>query len=171
MHACATSPAMPSQFAADAVAPAVLQLLLPLKHLADVVHGARYARRLQEWGIAVKVSLLHVQPANRREELYQDAPPGAAADAASTQLMQEAGLYLQRSHLDFASFLFSGELAFTILDTAEMLGCHEIVLPDSGRSLWQRRLRGDLASRLARASRSATIVLAAQDGVSSPVTP
>lgn len=69
MHACATSPAMPSQFAADAVAPAVLQLLLPLKHLADVVHGARYARRLQEWGIAVKVSLLHVQPANRREAL------------------------------------------------------------------------------------------------------
>lgn len=162
---------MRGQFTAQAATPAVLQLLLPVKHLADVVHGARYARRLQEWGIAVKVSLLHVQPAGRRKELYQDAPPGAAADAASTQLMQEAGLYLQRSQVDFASFLFSGELAFTILDTAEMLGCHEIVLPDQSRGRWQRRLRSDLASRLARASRSATVVLASYDGVSSPVTP
>jgi len=168
MHACpaATTPALHSQHRA----PAVLHLLLPVKHLADVVYGARYARRLQQWGIAVRVSLLHVQPASKHHERYQGAPAGAATDAASEQLMHEAGLYLQRSHIDFSAYLFSGELAFTILDTAELLACHEIVLPARRRAAWQRHLRTDLAGTLARDSRSATVVLAGQDGVGGAVT-
>lgn len=34
-----------------------LLLLLPVKRASDIIYGARYARRLQEWGIKVRVSL------------------------------------------------------------------------------------------------------------------
>ena len=148
---------------------ATLQLLLPVKHVSDIVYGARYARRLREWGINVHVSLLHVTP-----PLAQHADGTAIhgqredGSGAAAQLMREAGLYLSRSHLSFSTHIFSGERLFTILDTAELLGCHEIVLPALKSSPWQRRFTDTLAHKLARATRSATVLLADADGFGGP---
>ena len=148
-----------------------LLLLLPVKRASDIVYGARYARRLQEWGIQVSIRLLHVTPAPARQA--DDLPrhiAGAchALDPATQQMLHEAGLYLSRSQLAFSTHLFAGELLFTILDTAELLGCHEIVLPALRHSPWQRRFAGALARKLARATRSATVLLADSDGMSGP---
>ena len=148
-----------------------LLLLLPVKRASDIVYGARYARRLQEWGIQVSVSLLHVTPPPpRRADGLPRHSPGAchALDPATQQMMHEAGLYLSRSRLAFSTHLVAGELLFTILDTAELLGCHEIVLPALRHAPWQRRFTGALARKLARATRSATVLLADTDGMSGP---
>lgn len=148
---------------------ATLQLLLPVKRVGDIVYGARYARRLREWGIDVHVCLLHVTPA-----LAQHADGTALQrqdqddSGAAAQLMREAGLYLSRSHLSFSTHIFSGERLFTILDTAELLGCHEIVLPALKNSSWQRHFADTLAHKLARATRSATVLLADADGFGGP---
>lgn len=148
-----------------------LLLLLPIKRVGDIVYGARYAKRLQEWGIKVGVSLLHVTPAppQQAEGVPQQSPGDVdTLDLATRQMMHEAGLYLSRSHLAFSTHIFAGELLFTILDTAELLGCHEIILPAPRHSPWQRRFAGTLARKLARGSRGTTILLANHEGVSSP---
>jgi nucleotide-binding universal stress UspA family protein len=148
-----------------------LLLLLPVKRASDIIYGARYARRLQEWGIKVCVSLLHVTPAPPRQAdglPQHSASECHALDQATQQMMHEAGLYLSRSHIAFSTHIFAGELLFTILDTAELLGCHEIVLPALRHSSWQRRFAGALARKLARATRSATVLLADADGMSGP---
>ncbi|WP_099762314.1 hypothetical protein [Janthinobacterium sp. 78] len=73
-----------------------------------------------------------------------------------------------RSQLAFSTHIVAGELLFTILDTAELLGCHEIVPPALRHGPWQRRFAGALARKLARATRSATVLLADTDGMSGP---
>ncbi|PLY41811.1 hypothetical protein CSZ94_13820 [Janthinobacterium sp. ROICE36] len=149
-----------------------LQLLLPVKRASDIIYGARYARRLQEWGIKVRVSLLHVTPAlpYQADGLPQHSASDChVLDLATQQMMHEAGLYLSRSHLAFSTHIFAGELLFTILDTAELLGCHEVILPAHRHSGWPRHFSGGLAARLARSTRSTTILLANHEGVSSPV--
>lgn len=146
-----------------------LLLLLPIKRASDIIYGARYARRLQEWGIKVSVSLLHVTPAPRHpaDGVPQLGPSdGDTLDLATRQMMHEAGLYLNRTQIVFSTHIFAGELLFTILDAAELLGCHEIVLPAFKPSPWQRRFSGTLARRLARATRCATVLLADTDGMS-----
>ena len=145
---------------------ATLQLLLPVKRVSDIVYGARYARRLREWGIEVHVNLLHVTPplAQHADGTVHQVDSGAAA----AQLMCEAGLYLSRSGLSFSTHIFSGERLFTILDTAELLGCREIVLPALKTSPWQRHFADRLAHKLARATRSATVLLADADGFGVP---
>ena len=163
--------------AADTCGPpgqATLQLLLPVKRTSDILYGARYARRMQEWGIKVRVSLLHVTPAPSRQTEgvpQQSAGDGVGSmlDAATQQMMHEAGLYLSRSRIDFSTHIFAGELLFTILDTAELLGCHEVILPAHRHSTWPRHFSGGLAGKLARGSRGTTILLANHEGVSSPV--
>ncbi|WP_454776171.1 universal stress protein [Janthinobacterium tructae] len=148
-----------------------LLLLLPVKRASDIIYGARYARRLQEWGIPVSVSLLHVTaaPPHQADGMPRHSAGAChALDLATQQMMHEAGLYLSRSQLAFSTHIVAGELLFTILDTAELLGCHEIVLPALRHGPWQRRFAGALARKLARATRSATVLLADTDGMSGP---
>ncbi|MGK5079404.1 universal stress protein [Janthinobacterium sp. HLX7-2] len=147
-----------------------LLLLLPVKRASDIIYGARYAKRLQEWGIKVSVSVLHVTPAplQQADGVPQSAGDGHTLDLATQHMMHEAGLYLSRSHIAFSTHIFAGELLFTILDMAELLGCHEIVLPALRHSPWQRRFSGTLARKLARATRCATVLLADTDGMSGP---
>ncbi|MGK5049259.1 universal stress protein [Janthinobacterium sp. GB4P2] len=149
-----------------------LLLLLPVKRASDIVYGARYPRRLQEWGIKVSVCLLHVTPAppRRADGLPRHSASDChALDLATQQMMHETGLYLNRSQLAFSTHIFAGELLFTILDTAELLGCHEVILPAHRHSGWPRHFSGGLAGKLARSTRSTTILLANHEGVSSPV--
>src|SRR5450830_776267 len=76
---------------ADAAQQSLL-LLVPIKRAEDIIFGARYARRLQEWGISVKVNLLHVTPATPRTGVV-GLGDSSTSEAAAAQLMQEAGLY------------------------------------------------------------------------------
>ncbi|CDG81609.1 universal stress protein [Janthinobacterium agaricidamnosum] len=150
------------------IAPQQLMLLVPVKRAGDVIYGARYAKRLLEWGIKVKVNLLHVTQAPQNAPIDQPRRHDNALEAQAEEMMREAGLYLSRSHIEFATFIFSGEVVFSILDTAELLACQEIVLPAARNGVWPRLFSGDLARKLARASRSATVLLADPDGMSCP---
>jgi nucleotide-binding universal stress UspA family protein len=140
----------------------VLMLLMPIKRAGDVIYGARYARRLREWGIAVKINVLHVTPA---DAAFAALRPRRHADSEAEELLREATLYLERWRLGCSSFIFSGDVVFSILDAAEMLDCQEIVLPAVAAGRWQRLFCCDVTRRIARASRSATVVLADPDGM------
>jgi len=143
----------------------VLMLLIPIKRAGDVVHGARYAKRLLEWGVRVKVNLLHVTPARRETGPLLLRPE--QGEERAEELLREATLYLSRSRVEHSTYIFSGDILFSILDAAELLDCHEIVLPSTRPGQW-RLFSGDLARRIARASRSATVVLADPNGVRRP---
>lgn len=147
---------------------ATLQLLLPVKRVGDIVYGARYARRLREWGIDVHVHLLHVMPPLAQHADGTVRHGQLDNGEAAAQLMREAGLYLSRSDLPFSTHIFSGERLFIILDTAELLGCQEIVLPALKSRSWQRHFADTLAHKLARATRSAIVLLADADGIGGP---
>jgi|GEM_PF-1736968 len=145
----------------------VLTLLMPIKRASDVIYGARYAKRLREWGIRVKVNLLHVTPTERAEAVSLSGPPRREREEHAEELMREAALYLSRSWVEHSTFIFSGEVLFSILDAAELLDCQEIVLPAAKPGQW-RLFSADLARRIARCNRGATVVLAAPNGVSCP---
>lgn len=151
------------QFPACAVAPGtVLALLMPIKRVADVIYGARYAKRLLDWGIEVKIHLLHVTQAGTSPVSAPEHDTPAAA------LLREAALYLSRSQLDYRTFIFSGDVVFSILDAAELLNCQEIVLPAVKTGAWPRLFSGDIAGRITRSKRGATVVLAEPDGMRRP---
>lgn len=139
-------------------AAAVLSLLLPVKHARDIVCGARYAKQLLESGIPVKVNLLHVT----RSSHPSSSDP---AHTEAEELLREAALYLSRSHLEQRSLILSGDVVFAILDTAELLNCHEIVLPEARSTPWLRLFSNNIARQIAHAKRSVTLVLADRNGV------
>ena len=144
-----------SRSAADSGAPdaRVLTLLLPIKQARDIVHGARYAKRLLEWGIPVKVNLLHVTAS------HGDAP------GPVEELLREAALYLNRSQLEHRSLILSGDVVFSILDAAEQLNCHEIVLPAAQGTPWLRLFSSNVVRQLSRAHRGVPVVLADPNGI------
>ncbi|WP_317204891.1 universal stress protein [Janthinobacterium sp.] len=166
-----THPAPPSQrrAAPAGAADAALLLLLPIKRAGDVVYGARYAKRMLEWGIRVKVHLLHVTPAGADAAALFGAadPERALREARAAAMLDEATLYLSRSGIEHSTRIVCGDLVFSILDAAELLDCREIVLPAAKAGAW-RLFSGDLARRLARASRSANVVLADPHGMRCP---
>ena len=134
----------------------VLTLLLPIKQARDIVHGARYAKRLLEWGIRVKVNLLHVT---------QDSHAGGAAPGPVEELLREATLYLDRSHVEHRTLIRSGEVVFSILDAAEQLNCHEIVLPAAHATPWLRLFSSNIVRQVTRANRGVPVVLADPNGI------
>ena len=150
--ACESNPARP-----DLAGARVLSLLLPIKHACDIVHGTRYARRLREWGIPVKVNLLHVTRASHAAD-HDEAGPVA-------ELLREATLYLLRSQIEHRTLILSGEVVFSILDAAEQLNCHEIVLPEVHSTPWLRLFSSNIVRQLARARNGVPLVLADPNGI------
>lgn len=136
----------------------VLSLLLPIKQTRDVIYGARYAKRLREWGIAVKVSLLHVTQTSRDGHSAPD-------EREAEEVLREATLYLSRCQVEHRTFVLTGDVVFSILDTAEQLDCHEIVLPEAQTSPWPRLFSSNIVRQIVRASRTATVVLADPNGI------
>lgn len=109
-----------------------LRLLVPINASEDSHWGIQYALRRHMEGAQIEVVLLNVgEPITQwevlrfrtRQEIDQFQLERAQA------FIEEASLLLSPKNILCRGLFKQGDLAFTILDTAEELDCDEIVMP------------------------------------------
>jgi nucleotide-binding universal stress UspA family protein len=116
---------------------AIQRLLIPVKSLNDAIPSIAYAIRRAEGvpeGVRVQLALLHVEPLVapwpvRGHGQYAQAPEKQGAGDVFAEVLR----LLEGLDIEFATYLRSGPIVFSILDVAEQLDCSEIVVPAPGR--------------------------------------
>lgn len=144
-------PARPAAAESPRHMPASSRLLLPLRNGADAACGTEYAIRRRAQGRMVAVCLLHVEetPAQWQALVGGSAAPPARPrrhhDVFARTLRRLEGL-----DIEYAAYIRSGPIVFTILDAAEELACGEIVVPAPGTGLMRLWSRDIVLTLLAR---------------------
>jgi nucleotide-binding universal stress UspA family protein len=140
-------------------------LLVPIKRSEQVVPVASYAKKLMRQGFAVRISLLFVAPeteAMRQYDACDLAPPG---DCHLRNFLARASAFLSYENIVHESLVRYGDIAFTILDIAEQLNCHEIVLPTARLSFIPGFISNSVASQLARRQHNVPVVKVNRQGM------
>lgn len=140
------------------------RLLIPVKKGNDARQAITYAIRRRAEGQCVSVCLLHVEEDVNGEPMERfwswQSPFGKTRQRKmfSTAMGLLAGV-----DIEIAAYVRKGAVVFTILDTAEELDCHEVVIsaPPSGVLRW---LSGNVVATLLTQQRSVQVVLARRDG-------
>lgn len=113
-------------------APSRRRLLVPLTADDDSRWGVAYALRLHAEGIDVEVCFLNVGETVTRWELLRSRTQAEIAafqaDRADA-FIEDAARPLIAEGIPYRGLFRHGEIAFTILDTADELQCDEIVMP------------------------------------------
>jgi hypothetical protein len=124
---------------------------LPLKNAAEVEGAIEYAIRRRAQARMVAVRLLHIEEAAAH---WQMLVGGITATATRQRCHQDIFAKtlrrLEGLDIEYAAYIRSGPIVFTILDTAEELECDEIVVPAPGTglmSLWSRDIVLTLLAR------------------------
>lgn len=110
----------------------VLRLLVPINANEDSRWGIRYALRRQQEGRAVEVILLNVgEPITEWEVLRFRTQQEISRfqEESAQRFIGEATAPLMTANIPCRGIFRQGELVFSILDSAEESGCHEIVMP------------------------------------------
>ena len=120
------------------------RLLIPVKRQGDARQAIGYAISRCTDGDCIEVALLHVESVAARWPVG-DGERGvqATAQQASAALFARATQMLERCGIEFAVYVKSGPVVFSILDAAEELDCSEIVVSAPARPLarlWSRRV-------------------------------
>lgn len=142
-----------------------LRLLIPLAPGERSSPAVRHAVRRQQMGRAVEVCLLHVQEPLRQWDLLRSPWPEEKARRARIEAdLAEAAAPLAAHGIPYAAYLRAGGVVFAILDAAEELDCHEIVvpLPASG---WRKFFSHQVVQALWLRRRDIPVVTVAADGV------
>ena len=140
-------------------------LLVPIKLSGQAAHAASYARKLRRQGISVQVSLLHVAPGGESFREYDASNRPPDDEYRARLLLTEAAALIVSENIAIGSLVRYGDIVFTILDVAEQLDCHEIVMP-AAASLFRPVFMFDgIGARLARRQRSVPIVTVDRQGV------
>lgn len=142
------------------------RLLVPVKSGTDARQAIAYAIRRRAEGQCVSVCLLHVEESINGEPVERfwswQSPFGKTRQRKmfTTAMGLLAGL-----DIEIAAYVRQGAVVFSILDAAEELDCHEIVIPapPSGVLRW---LSGNVVTALLTQQRSVRVVLARRDGTS-----
>ena len=120
------------------------RLLIPVKRPGDARQAIGYAISRCTDGGSVEVALLHVESVAARWPVGDgERSVQATAQQASAALFARATQILERCGIEFAVYVRSGPVVFSILDAAEELDCSEIVVPAPARPLarlWSRRV-------------------------------
>lgn len=116
-----------------------LRLLVPVKRLSDLEVALTYVAQLPG-DPPVRVFLLHVTPAAPCGKLLdaQAQQSMAAEECGASALLAQAARHCDAHALQHSSYILSGDVAFSILDAAELLGCDGIVM--ARRTDWLRRI-------------------------------
>lgn len=132
------------------------RLLAPVKRAGDIDAALAYVLA-HGGGAALQLTLLHVTPSV--------AAPFAAAAAGDAGLLLAAAearcLAVAVAH---ESHLLSGELAFSILDAAEMLACEAILLTYPEWRPWHGLFPPPTVRALRRLRRDVPLVIIGADG-------
>lgn len=141
------------------------RLLIPVKKAKDAGRAVTYAIRRRAEGLDVAVCLLHVEESPTQwQVLLGNAEVQTVKRRRADHIFAPAMRMLDGLDIEFAAYVRSGPIVFTILDAAEELACDEIVVPAHGRGLlrWlSRRVVPVLAAR----QRSARLVEVTNNGV------
>lgn len=145
----------------------LLHLLVPIRRAPDVIYGACYAKNLLARGVRLKVSLLHVTKPMRDDPAFQSFTTGIdlVEEEHAEAMLKEAALHLNQCHIPHRTYIISGDIVFSILDAAEMLGCHGIVLPASQHRLWLRPFSGGLIGKITQSAREVPVITVDSNGM------
>lgn len=148
----------------------VLRILVPVTADDDSRWGVAYALRRHAARQPVDVCLLNVgEPVSHREVLRFRTQ----AEIAAFQLDRAEGFFdeaaqpLRERGIPWRGIFRRGEIAFAILDAAEELGCHEIIMPRSDAGLFGILSRR-VVSSVVRRRRSIPVILVDREGTPSP---
>lgn len=151
-----------------AVAPSISHVgqrfLIPVKKGSDARRAISYAIRRRAEGCDVSVCLLHVEEQfdgkSTKDFWLWQSPLGKTRQR---KIFTTAMEMLSGLDIEVAAYVRYGAVVFTILDAAEELDCHEIVIPapPAGMLRWLSR---NVVTALLTRQRSVQVVLARQDG-------
>ena len=111
------------------------RLLIPIKRAGECRQAIGYAVSRCADERRVEVALLHIENAERNTQ--------APARQRTGALFARATRMLEQRDIEFAVYVRSGPVVFSILDAAEELDCSEIVVPAPAwplARLWSRRV-------------------------------
>ena len=149
----------------DRLAEPCLRLLVPVKRLSDLDAVLAYVRNAAGRTL-VRLFLLHVTPPARPDNLLDLAARDAmaAGERSACSLLAQAAKHCEAHALQQSSYILSGDVAFSILDAAELLGCDEIVM--ARRTDWLRRFfSSQTVRKMGRLNRHVPLVLVDSDGI------
>ena len=160
--------AVTSQHSIAAHPPSMRRLLIPVKNAKSAVSAVMYAIRLRAEARDVAVCLLHVEesPTNWQELLGVTRIHGARRSRTHAVFGPVLKL-LDGLDIEFAAYVRSGPVVFTILDAAEELECDEIVVPAPGSAL-SHLLSRHVVTILTARQRSARLVAVTKSGIAVP---
>lgn len=148
----------------------VLRLLVPVTAEDDSRWGVAYALRRHADRQQVDVCLLNVGEFIDQWEVLRYR---TQAEIAAFQLDRAEGFFdeaaepLRERGIPWRGIFRRGKIVFTILDAAEELGCHEIVMPRSDAGLFGILSRR-VVSSVVRRRRNIPVILVDRDGTPGP---
>lgn len=146
--------------------PKALRLLVPINANDTSRWGVQYALQKHREGRGVEVILLNVgEPIQRWEVLrFRTQQEIEAFQTERAQaFFEDTAQALLTEHIPCRGFFRHGDVAFSILDAAEEMGCGEIVLPAPRRLLFN--LFGhNLVKRIRDRQRATRVVTVNRDG-------
>lgn len=141
--------------------PAASHLLIPIDGTPRSHWSVKYALWKRRIGEQIEVSLLHVaEPLLRPWDIlrFRTEQEIASWRAERAQyLLEDAATALLGNDIIAHLHFREGDLVFEILDTAEQLGCDQIVMPAPARG-WQRVFSRRIVPRVLRLRRDVPIV-------------
>jgi hypothetical protein len=145
----------------------LLHLLVPIRRAPDVISGACYAKNLLVHGSRIKVSLLHVTKPRREDPAFHSFTTGIdqVEEEHAEAMLKEAALHLHECQIPHRTYIISGDIVFSILDAAELLGCHEIVLPALQHRFWLRPFSGGLIGKIMQSAREVPVITVDSSGM------
>lgn len=150
------------------VAAEVRLVLAPIKKPDDGVYAHLYAKNLRARGILVNVGLLHVIG-----QITETAPDFnsrthhlmLSKEARAQALLNEAAALFEADRIPHYVLMRWGEVVFTVLDIAEQLNCHEILLPAPSYSHQSAFLSNTLTARFLDERRDIPVLMVDRMGV------
>ncbi|WP_319244519.1 hypothetical protein [uncultured Propionivibrio sp.] len=145
--------------------PITQRLLVPVKNKGDLSQVITYAIRRRAEGMRVVVAFLHVD-----ESPIVPLPHGDRSRSQNSEERNSIEIFgngiqmLEGLDIQYLTYCRSGSVVFSILDSAEQLACHEIVVPAPGR-LHFRCLSRNIVSALLDRQRSIRVVAVNKRGI------
>jgi hypothetical protein len=144
------------------------RLLIPVKDAKSAVSSVMYAIRLRAEALSVAVCLLHVEESPARwQELLGGTRIHGARRLRNKAVFGPALQLLDGLDIEFAAYVRTGPVVFSILDAAEELECDEIVVPAPGSAL-SHLLSRHVVTILAARQRAARLVAVTKSGIAVP---
>lgn len=148
-----------------------IRILVPINADTDSRNGVRYAVGRQREGHRVFVVLLNIaEPLGGLKHLrYRSQDEiNRIQTLQAASLFEAAAAPLEAAGIDYCSLFKEGDVVFSILDTAEQLGCDEIAMP-LPKPWWWSFLSREIVPLVVLNRRHIPVVTVDGDGVLRPI--